>query len=78
MRPPDSPQLPFRAGLWVAVLVFAWQPASHAYVDPGVGNYFVQLLIAGIVGGLYALKLGWTTILLRTQRWAERVRRALR
>lgn len=30
-----------------------------AYIDPGAGSYFFQLLIATIVGGLYALKMGW-------------------
>lgn len=34
-----------------------------AYIDPGTGSYLVQLLIATILGGLFALKTYWRKIL---------------
>ncbi|MHC4525412.1 MAG: hypothetical protein ACYSU8_07745, partial [Planctomycetota bacterium] len=33
-----------------------------AYLDPGTGSFIFQMLIAGFVGGLFALKLFWTQI----------------
>ena len=27
----------------------------HAYLDPGSGSYFIQLLLASLMGGLFAL-----------------------
>lgn len=35
----------------------------HAtYLDPGVGSYIFQILIAGTVAGLFAIKLFWGQI----------------
>ena len=33
-----------------------------AYLDPGTGSFIFQMLIAGFVGGLFALKLFWAHI----------------
>lgn len=41
----------------------AFQQTAHAYIDPGSGSYFFQILIAGFLGGLYAVKLFWNSIL---------------
>ena len=32
------------------------------YLDPGVGSYIFQVLIAGTVAGLFAVKLFWRQI----------------
>ena len=32
------------------------------YLDPGVGSYIFQILIAGTVAGLFAVKLFWGQI----------------
>ena len=32
---------------------------AHAYLDPGTGSYIFQMLIASVVGGLFALKMYW-------------------
>lgn len=32
---------------------------AHAYIDPGTGSLIYQLLIAALVGGLFALKVFW-------------------
>jgi hypothetical protein len=52
--------------LWLVVMVVlllggAAAPA-HAYIDAGSGSYLFQLLIAGFVGLLYAVKLFWKRI----------------
>jgi hypothetical protein len=36
--------------------------APPAYLDPGSGSFILQLLIAGILGGLVALRLYWGKI----------------
>ena len=36
--------------------------AAAAYVDPGTGSYFLQILIAGILGAAFTLKLYWRRI----------------
>ena len=33
-----------------------------AYLDPGSGSYLLQLLIAAILGGLFALRVYWGRI----------------
>jgi hypothetical protein len=33
-----------------------------AYIDPGSGSYFFQLLIGGLLGGAVAVKLWWRRI----------------
>jgi drug/metabolite transporter (DMT)-like permease len=41
-----------------SVAFVAPQPA-HAYIDPGTGSYIFQMLIAGLIGGLFAMKQFW-------------------
>ena len=31
-------------------------PAAEAYLDPGTGSYFLQILAAGLLSGLFMLK----------------------
>jgi hypothetical protein len=33
-----------------------------AYIDPGVGSILIQVLVAGLVGALFAIKRGWHQI----------------
>ena len=35
---------------------------AAAYLDPGSGSYIIQMIIAGFVGGAYAIKLYWQRI----------------
>ncbi len=37
-------------------------PQTLAYIDPGTGSYLLQLLIAGIVGAAFAVKVFWQNI----------------
>ena len=34
----------------------------YAYLDPGTGSYFIQMIIASVIGGLFALKIFWMKI----------------
>jgi len=35
---------------------------AFAYLDPGTGSYIFQLLIAGLLGALFAIKVFWIRI----------------
>jgi hypothetical protein len=43
-------------------LVFLLPAPVAAYLDPGTGSYITQVLVASLLGGLYALKLSWTRV----------------
>ena len=43
--------------------------AAFAYLDPGSGSYLLQLLIAGALGGLFALRMFWGRIKGFFTRW---------
>jgi hypothetical protein len=48
-----------------AVLLFTLLFPTRAfagYLDPGSGSFFIQLIIATIVGGLISVKLYWKNI----------------
>jgi hypothetical protein len=49
-------------GIPLGLGVFFIQEA-YAYLDPGTGSYIYQLLIAFVIGGLYAVKLFWKKII---------------
>ena len=40
--------------------LFLW--AVLAYLDPGSGSYILQILIASLLGGLFAVKVFWSKI----------------
>jgi hypothetical protein len=42
-----------------------------AYLDPGSGSFILQLLVAGILGGLVALRMYWSKIKARFTRKPE-------
>ena len=44
------------------VLCLAPPVRVHAYIDPGTGNYLLQLGIAALFGALFFLKMFWTKI----------------
>lgn len=37
-------------------------PSAFAYLDPGSGSYILQAIVAGALGGAYAIKLYWIRI----------------
>ncbi|NIS80481.1 MAG: hypothetical protein GTO14_09825 [Anaerolineales bacterium] len=35
---------------------------QEAYLDPGSGSYLLQLLVAGLFGGLFVIRASWDKI----------------
>ena len=35
---------------------------AYAYLDPGTGSYFIQIIIATLLGSIYAIKQFWHKI----------------
>lgn len=40
----------------------AFLRGQQAYLDPGSGSYLLQLLIAGLFGGLFVIRASWDRI----------------
>jgi membrane protease YdiL (CAAX protease family) len=46
-----------------SVLLFLIFPqTAYAYLDPGTGSYFFQLIIGALVGASFAIKIYWKKI----------------
>jgi hypothetical protein len=52
------------APLWlvVVVMLLATPRQLAAYIDPGSGSYLIQALMAGLLGGFFAVKTFWKQI----------------
>jgi hypothetical protein len=48
--------------LLVTFFYLGFPSFAHAYLDPGTGSYIFQLLIAGIVGLAFLVKVYWKRI----------------
>ncbi len=46
----------------VMLLHMVFALPAHAYLDPGTGSYIFQLLLAGIVGLAFVIKVFWSRI----------------
>lgn len=46
-----------RCVLWLPVLLLGLPAAAHAYVDPGAGSMFLQLLLGGSAGLLVVFRI---------------------
>ncbi len=46
----------------VGLLFFILTDHAHAYIDPGTGSYVLQLIIAGLLGAAFAVKIYWKRI----------------
>ena len=33
-----------------------------AYLDPGTGSYAIQIILAGLFGGLFAVRQSWSSV----------------
>ena len=48
----------------IGMLLYLVSPLpAYAYLDPGTGSYVFQLLIAGLAGSLFLLKVYWKRIM---------------
>jgi hypothetical protein len=62
-RGPGSAFPPVLAAALAAVLVLAGSAErAHAYVDPGVGSYILQVVIGTIAAAGFGLKIFWGRI----------------
>ena len=56
----------------VLVLVLLISPImiqlAYGYLDPGTGSYILQLLIGGLLGGLFAIGLFWKRVIAYVKR----------
>jgi len=43
-------------------LIFVLCFPAYAYLDPGTGSYFIQIIIATLLGSFYAIKHFWHKI----------------
>ena len=41
------------------VAIAFWSAPAQAYIDPGAGSMFLQLVVAAIAGGLWTIKAYW-------------------
>jgi len=58
-------QLLLASAIW---LVFSED--SYAYIDPGTGSFILQMLIAGVLGAIFYLKVYWQKVkLFVANRW---------
>lgn len=46
----------FSQGLFTTLLLVTCPAEALAYLDPGSGSYFFQILIAAMLGGAYTIK----------------------
>ncbi len=46
----------------LALFYLVFTEEAYAYLDPGTGSYILQLIIAGLLGGLFALKMFWSKV----------------
>ncbi len=61
------------AALVLLAMLLLFVPATaEAYLDPGAGSYVVQLLIGGLLGGLFATGVFWRRVVARVRSLFQR------
>ncbi|MCF7810505.1 hypothetical protein K9N50_05910 [bacterium] len=45
-----------------ATVILCCTRNAYAYLDPGTGSYLLQILIAGLVGAAFSIKVFWLRI----------------
>jgi len=48
--------------LLITLFLLIFPQNAHAYLDPGIGSYILQLALGFVIGGLYSLKRYWKRI----------------
>ena len=46
----------------LSLVFFVFPQKAYAYLDPGTGSFILQVLIAALLGGLFAIKIFWNKI----------------
>ncbi len=52
-----------KISLLLALFILSFTNSAFAYLDPGSGSYILQMIIAGLLGSVYAIKLYWAKII---------------
>jgi hypothetical protein len=52
----------FKSILLCSIIVLTYFRDAYAYLDPGTGSYFIQMLLAGILAFAVAIKIFWKRI----------------
>lgn len=60
----SPPARTLAAATGVAIVLLLARPAA-AYLDPGTGSYLFQVLVASVLGALFAIKLYWARLVSR-------------
>ena len=58
----NTPRFRYLLVCFAFIYTVCFSTNAYAYLDPGTGSYILQVLIAAIVGGLFAIKPFWTKI----------------
>jgi hypothetical protein len=54
------------SGLALLGFLLVWLPTvAYGYLDPGTGSYIIQILIGGVLGGLFAIGIFWKRVIAR-------------
>ncbi len=51
-----------RISFFLGFVMVLFAPDAYAYIDPGTGSYIFQLLLAGLLGAAYVLKVYWMKV----------------
>ena len=53
----------FKKVVIVTLILLSWSiRKAHAYIDPGTGSYILQIVIGGVLGAAFALKVYWKKV----------------
>ncbi len=53
----------FKNVVIITVILLFWSiRKAHAYIDPGTGSYIIQVMIGGLLGAAFALKVYWKKV----------------
>jgi hypothetical protein len=48
--------------IFLLIVFLFYANSAQAYLDPGTGSFILQMLVAGLLGGLFTLKIYWRKI----------------
>jgi len=46
----------------LSTFIIIFPKKVYAYVDPGTGSYFLQIVVGVLLGGLFSVKLFWKNV----------------
>ena len=52
-----------RGVFWLLVGLILMAEDAHAYLDPGTGSAVIQMVVAGVMGALFVIKMYWRKLM---------------